>query len=224
MGNISCTAADDALPGTYVNFTTNGIVTGSTYTGTGAGFNGYQMVEYGPPGPTPAPTTAPLQPATPQPSMTPGALGIIYYGEYTVPAFTDAGTGTPVDATDGCFAFETTQALGGMVGEARPAPDASPTPTPSADGYGVGYPAFAAPYPNETGYVSEPGTGGAGSYGFTSITITNLTRTTGSGSFTFTINGSAATVTGTVTVTGSTTYPSEPISSSFTHHPQMRTR
>ena len=213
MGNISCTAADEAVPGTYVNIVTNGTVVGSTYTGDASGFNGYQMVEYGPPGPTPAPTNPPLVPATPQPSMTPGALGIIYYGEYSVPAFTDAGTGTPVNASDGCFEFETTQAVGGVVGEARPAPALL---TPTAQGYGVGNPAFAAPYPNETGLVSEPGSGGAAANPFTSITITNLTRTTGTGTFIFTINGSAATVTGTVTVTGSTTYPSEPIESSLT--------
>lgn len=220
MGNISCTAADEAIPGTYVNIVTNGTVVGSTYTGDGSGFNGYQMIEYGPPGATPAPTTPPLTPATPAPSATPGALGIIYYGEYTVPAFTDAGTGTPIDATGGCFEFETTQALGGTVGEARP--DAAATP--SAQGYGLGEPAFAAPYPNQTGYVSEPGTGGAGAYGFNTITITNLTRTTGSGTFTFVINGSMTTVTGAVTITGSTTYPSEPIEDALKHHPQMRRR
>lgn len=205
LGNITCTAANEAVPGTYVNIITNGEVTGSTYTGTGIGFNGYQMFEYGPPGPTPAPTEPPLTPATPAPSQTPGALGILYYGEYAVPAFTDAESGTPVDASDGCFQLQTTQALGGTVGEARPAQ----TSAPSAQGYGIGSPAFAAPYPNETGCVSEGGGGCA--YGFTAITIANLTRTTGSGTFNFTINGSATTVTGTITITGSTTSPSEPI-------------
>lgn len=210
LGNISCTAPNEAVPGTYVNIITNGFVTGSTYTGTGVGFSGYQMVNYTSPGPSPAPTEPPLTPATPAPSQTPGALGIIYYGEYALPAFTDTASGTPIGASDGCFQFETTQDLGGTVGEAKPA-QSTPTPAPTAYGYGIGNPAFAAPYPAGNTCISEQGDNGGCAYPFNAITITNLTRTTGTGSFNFTVNGSTTTVTGTLTITGSTTYPSEPI-------------
>jgi hypothetical protein len=207
-GNIACTAANEAIPGNYVNIITNGTVVGSTYTGDDSGFNGYQIGEYTAPGATPAPTQPPLTPATPAPSQTPGALGILYYGEYAVPAFTDAESGTPIGASDGCFQLQTNQALGGTVGEARPAQ----APTPSAVANGFGNPAFAYPYASDNTCVSEGG--GGCSYGFNAITITNLTRTTGSGTFNFTINGSETTVTGTITVTGSTSYPSEPIEDS----------
>ena len=210
-GTIACTAANEAIPGYYVNIITNGTVVGSTYTGNDQGFNGYQMGGYTAPGASPAPTNPPLQPATPQPSQTPGALGIIYYGEYAVPAFTDTESGTPIGASDGCFQFQTSQTLGGTVGEARPAV----TSVPSASGYGVGYPAFAAPlYASDNTCISEAGDNGACSYPFNAITITNLTRTTGTGTFNFTVNGSETTVTGTITITGSTTYPSEPIEDS----------
>jgi hypothetical protein len=210
QGNITCTATDEAVPGYYVNIATvGGYVVGSTYDANGTGgFSYYQMAGYVTPGPSPVPTNPPLQPATPAPSETPGALGIIYYGEYTVPAFTDVGSGTPIDATDGCFTFETTQALGGTVGEARPA---LTSPTPSAYGQGVGWPAFAAPYPFNNAVISEPGDNGAATYDLSTFIITNLTRTTGTGSFSFVINGSSTTVTGSLTVTGSTSYPSEPI-------------
>ncbi len=207
MGNITCTAPNNALPGYYTTVITNGTVVGSTYTATDQGFNGYQLPHYVAAQSTSAPTTPPLAPATPVPSATPGALGILYYGEYSVPAFTDEsnGTPTPIDATVGCFQFETNQPVGGTVGEAkRGAPLPDTTSAPNAQGYGIGYATFSAPYPTSDTYVGAPG---AGSYALTTFTITNLTRTTGSGTFVFPINGSSASVTGTVTITGSTTFP-----------------
>ncbi len=210
LGNISCTAPNDAIPGYYVQVITNGVVSGSTYTATGQGFNGYQMEDYGTPGASPAPTVPPLVPVTPSPSASPNALGILYYGEYSVPAFTDElDESTPIDATTGCFQLETVQAIG-------------PSPAPSPVGGGFGYPNFPAPYPAEVTYVGAPG---AGSFSVTTFTITNLTRTTGSGTFTFPVNGNPQTVvTGTVTITGSTSFPTTQSeeSTSVRRTPQFR--
>ncbi len=197
LGNISCTAPNDAVPGTYASIQTSGSVSGTTFTSDNGGENDYATYAYtapvgGSPAPSPTPIVIPSVPPT-----TPGAvLYIVYYGEYTIPATAGFTTG----ASNGCFTLvtaninESVESAGRHVLTGTPAP--SPSPFLAA---GIGYPMFAAPYPARSQVLS-----GA----ITTFTITNLTRTSGTGSFTMdTVPiGDVISVSGTTTITGSTAF------------------
>ncbi len=196
LGNISCTAPDDAVPGTYAAIQTSGSVSGTTFTSDNGGENEYSTYAFtAPVGGSPAPSPTPIVIAS-VPPTTPGAvLYIVYYGEYTIPATAGFTTG----ASNGCFTLYTANISQSQASVSRgvlTAPEPSPSPFLAA---GIGLPTFAAPYPATSQVLS-----GA----ITTFTITNLTRTSGTGSFTMdTVPiGDVISVSGTTTITGSTAF------------------
>jgi len=184
QGNISCTAPNNAVPGTYVSLYTQGTVTGNTYTQSNGDEDGIYTTAAYTVGASPAPSPTPI--AIPSvPPGTPGAtLWIVYYGEYTLPT-TPGITTAP---TNGCFVVQTASTTPGQG-----------TPTGfNVDGFGT--PQFAAPYPSQSGTIVESA--------ITAFTISNVTRTSGTGTFTIntTIAGESSTATGTSVITGSTAF------------------
>jgi hypothetical protein len=185
QGNISCTAPNNAVPGTYASIYSEGTVTGDTYTqGSGDEAGIYTTAAYtAPVGGTPAPSPTPIVIPSVPPTTAGATLWIVYYGEYTLPT-TPGITTAP---TNGCFVVETASTTPGQV-----------TPT-SFNVQGFGSPQFAAPYPSQTAVIESS---------ISAFTISNVSRTSGTGSFTIntTIAGESQSATGTAVVTGSTAF------------------
>jgi hypothetical protein len=185
----TCTAADEAIPGTYTTLDTNGNVVGNTYTEDTTAINSYLVYSYATPAPTATPT--PGAPGTPLPTPAPGApteMITIYVGEYSVPAFVGLlfPTVYQASATTGCFDLVLEQAAGGTAGQVRRRDAAG-----SDNSFGVGELANPSSSFTSTNVDAEA---------LNSLTITNLTATTGTGTFALS-NGTN----GTLTITGSGT-------------------
>ena len=216
LGDISCTAPNNAVPGTYARVESGGSVVGTTYTQDSDDDGEYTTNTYTAPGATPGPTPTPIVIPSTSPTAPGAVLWIVYYGEYTIP--TTAGFSTA--PTNGCFTLytanldETEESVNRRVIMSVP----SPTPTPFI-AEGIGYPTFAYPYPSMSDDILDSDV--------TSFTITNLTRTTGTGTFTLDTNavGDVTTVSGTATITGSMAfYSTEDEGDSFKRHIQFKLR
>jgi hypothetical protein len=197
LGNISCTAPDNPVPGTYSTIETNGTVANNTYTGN-QGYNSYATNAFtapngGSPAPTPMPVVIPSVPPN-----TPGAvLWIVYYGEYTIP--TTAGFSTA--PTNGCLTLYTANIDQSVESGSRGVLTGTPAPSPSPFiAQGLGSPMFAPPYPAKSPDILDGD--------ITAFTINNLTRTSGTGTFTLNTNqvGEVTSVSGTATITGSVAF------------------
>ncbi len=193
-GVTTCTAAEEAIPGTYTTLDTNGNVVGNTYTEDTTAINSYLVKSYAaaPPTPAPTPTASPQPTASPNPTGTPEKV-TIYVGEYAVPAFVGILFPTVYDAsaTTGCFMLVLQQPGSGTAGQTRRRDAAG-----GDNSFGIGE-------------LANPGysytTTDVDAEALTSLTITNLTATSGSGTFALS-NGTN----GTVTITGSGTIVVQP--------------
>ena len=195
FGQTACTAPA-VSEGNYSFVDTTGLVTGNTYTQQSGEWGVFTYAT-----PVPTPSSLPTVPGTPTPMPspelpvpTPTGMVTMYYGTYSIPAFSgtivnDGGPYTSA-ATTGCLQLVLVQRPGGAAGQSRMRDAVQATPTPNLNGFGQ-------PNGDDVVYSIDGGP-------TTNMTITNLTPASGNGTFSFT-DGAGAVVFGTLTITGSKT-------------------